>query len=84
MHRPKYPADYRRRSFWNPFGGEKAGIERVLQSAFGGNDVLMSKPGLLASSLVVTSYQLDYDRPFIFYCSTKDVPKEGARSLLAP
>ena len=42
----------------------------MLQSAFGGNDVLMSKPGLLASSLVVTSYQLDYDRPFVFYCST--------------
>lgn len=45
------------------------GVEHVLQSAFGGDDVHMSKPGVLATSLVVTSYELKNDRPFIFWAS---------------
>ena len=69
LHRPKYDAKYLE-------DGKEQGIERVLQAAFGKDqeNVLMSKPGVLASSLVVTSYQLDFDRPFIFYASKKSAP----------
>ena len=44
LDRPLYPAVYRLRSLWTPFGGKKAGIERVLQSAFGGDEVLHVEP----------------------------------------
>jgi hypothetical protein len=66
--RPKYPATYGR---WFRFFGKKMGIEHVLQAAFGGNDVYMSDDGVLSSSLVVTSYDLKHDRPFVFWASTK-------------
>lgn len=61
-----------------PFVGEWTGVDYVLRSAFGGDDVFMSDAKVLHSSLVITSYQLDYDRPVVFFCSTKNCSKEGA------
>jgi hypothetical protein len=49
----------------------------VLKASFGGDEVLMSTPDVLHTSLVVTSYQLDYDRPFLFYYSSADGRADG-------
>lgn len=90
MRSPKYPAAYKR-FLGLPFDpiyiGEKAyqwplgkvdGIESVLQSAFGSDKEMNSD--VLSSSLVVTSYQLDYDRPLVFFYSRTS---NGAQMLTA-
>lgn len=70
---PKYPDIYNRYFRIGSFGfGKEMGVENVMRTAFGDNTVYMADKDVLSSSLVVTSYQLTYDRPFIFYFSSAD------------
>lgn len=61
----KYKAHYEDKD------GNPQGVEVVLRNAFG-DGKKMTDDKVLHSSLVVTAYQIEYDRPFVFFYSAID------------